>query len=55
MQYTGFFHKIFGGGLVFRDDFRSPSGMELDGGTWKNCLLRPNIPPYSKIIANLMF
>ena len=25
---SGFFHKIFGGGLAFGDDFWSPSGTE---------------------------
>ena len=29
----GFFHKLFGGGFVFGDDFRSPSGTESDGET----------------------
>ena len=67
--HAGFFSQnIWWGDLAFGDDFRSPSGMEPDGGggtrvgdrvrwggTWINCPLRPKMLPYSKIGANLGF
>ena len=62
---SGFFHKIFGGGLAFGDDFSVPvgdgvrrgeggltPGMESDEGDLEKLSAKAKNAPHSKIRAN---
>ena len=54
-KYVNHYKQNFGrGGLLWGDDFWSPSATESDGGDLEKLFAEPKMPPHSKIKANFV-